>query len=678
MALGLQSSFSYGVVSSSVQGRVDTDLYRAGLNKGHNVIIDLFGGVRKRPPLKAYPYREVRITDQGPIVPFRYSANDSALWQLKPTGVDDHVRFIGDSIDTELRSYTFAVEDIIEAAGNDRAAGRLSYSQHGDLLILTNRKIAPFSLRRTSAGIELEDLDPSVLGALTEFGHPATVAYYQQRLIFAGSDARPGSLITSKVGDYNDFEVPIPLNDGSPVDITLASRRVDRVLHAATIKRLLLFTEGGEWEVTGQLTPNQIGLDNLSWWGCSDVPVLEAQNFLLFVPPDKTTIRAVELNEYDNLKSRDLTLFARDIFKNRVIYSMAHTGRHIIVTFTDGTAAVCTYDGESGVPAWTTMDTQLGSLEEVFTLPVAGENRFFFVVSHSRTEERYLVDFDIDDDRGPYCDHVDYLEQEDLDNGYIDLDLLTSYEGTFGIYDAAEQLALMPSTLAPDTSKPRVVLPSHLSLTVPSGEERTGGVAETRVTPPSASSGTTMGGITVQGRVYIPRTDEEAKLLNIIAQLGMTVEAYYVQYLEGLAPPPPVSTSTVATAPVSTSSTVRQADLEIGDFLVGLPYASYIETLNLSESGQGRIAGRRQSVARVRLQVANTRGLLVGPSETRMEPVVMRQFEAHGEDVRPFTGFVRVPIPREWESDGKIRIESRDPYRMEILQVIPDTQLGDE
>ena len=661
MALGLQSSFSYGVVSASVQGRVDTDLYRAGLNKGHNVIIDLFGGVRKRPPLKAYPYRDVRITDQGPIVPFRYSANDSALWQLKPTGVDDHVRFVNDAIDTELRSYTFTVEDIIEASRNDRAAGRLSYSQQGDLLILTNRKIAPFSLRRTSSGIELEDLDSSVLNALTEFGHPATVAYYQQRLIFAGSDARPGSLITSKVGDYDDFEVPIPINDGSPVDITLASRRVDRVLHVATIKRLLLFTEGGEWEVTGQLTPNQIGLDNLSWWGCSDIPVLEAQNFLLFVPPDKTTVRAIELNEYDNLKSRDLTLFARDIFKNRIIYSMAHTGRHIIVTFTDGTAAVCTYDGESGVPAWTTMDTQLGDFEEVFTLPVAGENRFFFVVSHDRTEERYLVDFDIDDDRGPYCDHVDYLEQEDLDNGYIDLDLLTSFIGVFGIYDAADRLALVPSTLAPDTNKPRVVLPAHLRLAGSSSVSRSSGS-----TPSQASSGDTE-----LFDPFGPGSDVSP------ADLIERYEYWLIkqqEYFDSLRP----DSRREAPEAVGSDRTVGSNAEEVGDFLIGLPYASYIETLNLSETGQGRTAGRRQSVARVRLQIANTRGLLVGPSGDRMEPVIMRQFEAHGEDVRPFTGFVRVPVSREWESNGKVRIESRDPYRMEILQVIPDTQLGDE
>ena len=629
MALGLQSSFSYGVVSASVQGRVDTDLYKAGLNQGHNVIIDLFGGVRKRPPLNAYPYRQVRITDKGPIVPFRHSANDSALWQLKPTGIDDHVRFLDGTVDTELRSHSFTVEDIVAASRGVRDAGRLSYSQQGDILFLTNRRINPFSLRRAGDDILLEDLGSSVQNALTEFGHPATVAYYQQRLILAGSDARPGSLITSKVGDFNDFEVPTPITDASPVDITLASRRVDRILHVATLKRLLLFTEGGEWEVTGQLTPNNIGLDNLSWWGCSDVPVLEAQNFLLFVPPDKTSVRAIELNDYDNLKSRDLTLFARDIFKDRTIYSMAHAGRYVIVTFEDGTAAVCTYDGESGVPAWTTMDTQMGNLEEVFTLPVDGEDRFFFVVAHERTEERYLADFDIDNDEGPYCDHIDYLEQEDLDNGYIDLELLNSFEGMFGIYNTAHRLALLANTLAPDTGAPRVPLPHHLNLAEPESETGSGGAAETR------------GGLS-----------EEEILRRLLD----------IERFPDFVPPPPV----------------EEVNLEVGDFLIGLPYDSYIETLNLSDTGDGRTAGRRQSVARVRLQVANTRGLLVGPSEDRMEPVVMRQFEAHGADVRPFTGFVRVPIPREWESNGRVRIESRDPYRMEILQVIPDTQLGDE
>ena len=654
MALGVQSSFSYGVVSASLQGRTDTDMYNAALNRGHNVIIDLFGGVRKRPPLKAYPYRNVRITDKGPIVPFRYSAYDSALWQLSPTGVDDHVRFVGTAVDTALRSYTFQVEDIIAAAQGQPDAGRLSYSQQGDLLVLTNRRIAPFSLRRTSSGIVLEDLDPSVLGALSEFGHPATVAYYQQRLIFAGSDARPGSLITSKVGDYDDFSIPTPITEASPVDITLASRRVDRILHVATLKRMLLFTEGGEWEVTGQITPSQLGLDNLSWWGSSDIPVLEAQNFMLFVPPDKTSVRAIELNEYDNIKSRDLTLFARDIFKGRVIFSMAHTGRYIIVTFTDGTAAVCTYDGESGVPAWTTMDTQLGGFEEVFTLPVAGENRFFFVVSHDRTEERYLVDFDIDNDQGPYCDHVDYLEQEDLDNGYIDLDLLTSFEGVFGIYDAADRLALVSSTLAPTTNKVRVVLPSHLSLATPSNTVRTGGVSS------QAPSGDT--------QLFDPFGPNAPVDQNDLIERYDYWIIKQQEYFDSLSP------GSSRGAP----DTVTQVDLEVGDFLIGLPYASYIETLNLDNTGQGRTAGRRQSVARVRVQVANTRGLLVGPSGDRMESIPMRQFEAHGEDVRPFTGFLRVPVPREWESNGKVRIESRDPYRMEILRVIPDTQLGDE
>ena len=587
MALGLQSNFAYGVISGGLQGRVDVDLYRAGLSAGHNVIIDLFGGVRKRPPLRATPYTGVRITE-GTLIQFRFSANDSALWQLQPAGVREHIKFVNDRVDVGDH-YSFIVEPV-ETLNQPGGVSRLLYTQTGDDVLVTNRTISPFIIRRSVVTVgeyslpELEkvEVSDSLTTAISYFGNPATITQFQQRFIMAGSDASPGSLLASRVGNFNSFEATIPITEADPVQATLVSKSIDRIVQAATLKRLLLFTEGGEWEVTGQLTPTNIGISDISRWGCSDVPVVEAQNFVLFVPPDKKSVRAMELNEYDNLKSRDLTLFARDIFRNRVVRNMAHAGRYLIVVFTDGTAAVCTYDGEAGIPAWTTMDTNLGTLEEVLTLPVEGIDRFFFVVTHDRTEERYLVDFEPDEDEGPYCDHLDVLSASDVAAGRIDVEVLAGLEGTFGLYSSlGHKVATIQSTLAPNTRRPRLALPENIDLRNPDS------------------------------------------------------------------------------------------------FIVGMPYDSYIETLNLDETTEGRSFGKRQSVARVRVQVRDTRGLMLGPDSSKMVAVKMRQLEGHGEGVEPFTGFLRVPIPRSWESNGKVRIESVDPYRMEILAVIPDTQLGD-
>ena len=115
-----------------------------------------------------------------------------------------------------------------------------------------------------------------------------------------------------------------------------------------------------------------------------------------------------------------------------------------------------------------------------------------------------------------------------------------------------------------------------------------------------------------------------------------------------------------------------------GDFMIGVPYDSYIETLNLAQTSDGLALGRRQSVARVRVRILETRALRIGPDERRMRDVPIRQFENLGGPPEPFSGFQRVSIPREWDSNGRIRVESVDPHRMEVLSVMPDTQMGDE
>lgn len=352
-------------------------------------------------------------------------------------------------------------------------------------------------------------------------------------------------------------------------------------MQAATLKRLLLFTEGGEWEIVGQLTPSAIDPEDISKWGCSDIPVVEAQNFVLFVPPDKKSVRAMELNEYDNFKSRDLTLFSRHLFTDRTIASVAHAGRYVIAVFTDGTGAICTYDGEAGTPAWTTMDTRLGAMEHVFTLPVHGRERFFFVLTHERTTERYLADFDPDDDSGPYCDHIAGVTADDVVNGYVDLPILHALEDAFGLYGhAGHLLATVHNTLTED-GLPRLALPQHLDLSIPS------------------------------------------------------------------------------------------------DIIVGTDYPSYIETLNISRTASQSTFGRRRSVAAAHIQVNETRGLMIGPDADRLEVKQMRQFEPYGNAVAPFSGFFWQAIPREWGHNGRLRIERQGPYRMEILGIVPDVQLGD-
>ena len=113
-------------------------------------------------------------------------------------------------------------------------------------------------------------------------------------------------------------------------------------------------------------------------------------------------------------------------------------------------------------------------------------------------------------------------------------------------------------------------------------------------------------------------------------------------------------------------------------YLIGVPYDHFIETLDLARTGAGDTMGRRQSIARVRVHLLETSALRIGPREGKVQDVPFRQFEPIGASVEPLSGYRRIPIPREWNSNGRMRIEGVDGLRMEVLSLMPDAQIGDE
>ena len=430
MALGWQRSFSYGEISPALYGRVDTQLYQQGLRRAHNVIFDLFGGVRSRPALNFRPYRGIRITE-GPILPFQFSTFDSALWQLSPEGVTELVAFVDARV---YKNGTFSAVTHPEIAS--LSGRRVSYSQTADEVTVAHTSFRPFTLIRTQAepgaAVTVERANSALLNTqIGFFGFPAAVDTFQQRFFMAGSGLNPQGFVASKVGTRDVFTAQEPLTDADFIAATLVSKNIDRIVQMAELGRPVLFTEGSEFAIGGQLTPFSINPTRISGWGCSDVPVVEAQNFLLWVPGDKKSIRAMERNQYDNLDSRDLTLFSAHIFKDREIFNMAHAGRFLVVVFTDGTAAVCTYDSETPHPAWSTMDTNVGDIRDVYALPVNGKHKFFFVVEIKFTNERFLAEWDPTNDKPPHADQIAFTDAQ----GRAEDDLLPGVTHRIGIYD---------------------------------------------------------------------------------------------------------------------------------------------------------------------------------------------------------------------------------------------------
>ncbi len=88
------------------------------------------------------------------------------------------------------------------------------------------------------------DPAPGTLWSLTAFsknsGFPRTVSLFQERLIFAGTAQQPRTVFMSVSGDYEDFAVPDPVTDISPITVTLAGSRQDRIEWSREVEELLM------------------------------------------------------------------------------------------------------------------------------------------------------------------------------------------------------------------------------------------------------------------------------------------------------------------------------------------------------------------------------------------------------------------------------------------------------
>jgi len=113
----------------------------------------------------------------------------------------------------------------------------------------------------------------------------------------------------------------------------------------------------------------------------------------------------------------------------------------------------------------------------------------------------------------------------------------------------------------------------------------------------------------------------------------------------------------------------------LGVATIGLPYRMHVETLALTIQNAPPIRGDKKLLAKVGLQVRQTRGVRVCGGVIRDDytyDMPQRETEDYGEPTIPLTGYGEVPVDCEWGEDvGKVHVISDDPLPFELLAIIP-------
>ena len=113
--------------------------------------------------------------------------------------------------------------------------------------------------------------------------------------------------------------------------------------------------------------------------------------------------------------------------------------------------------------------------------------------------------------------------------------------------------------------------------------------------------------------------------------------------------------------------------------VVGLPYVSEIETLNLDLGNVpelGVVKGRDVSIPNLVITLEESRGVSAGQSDDTMIFVQERDNENYGEPIAPFTGERKYDLEPDWTRTGQITIRQTLPLPMKVLSVAPEVIIG--
>ena len=260
---------------------------------------------------------------------------------------------VGTARDLTASAATFASTDV----------GRLVSFRtgYGEITAFTSSTAVTWTIiKDTGSGSNSVDW---ALGAFSDTtGYPSCVTFYEQRLVFAGTEVQPQTLYFSKSGDYESMDENRggTIADDDAIIYTIASNQVNAIRFLSATRTLIVGTVGGEFSVSGggsddPVTPTNILIKKQSNHGCANIDAIPVGNVTLFLQRAKRKIRELAYNfDVDGYVAPDMTILAEHISEtgiNEMSYQQ-EPNQIIWAVREDGKLVGLTYQREQQVVAW--------------------------------------------------------------------------------------------------------------------------------------------------------------------------------------------------------------------------------------------------------------------------------------------------------------------------------------
>jgi len=525
-------------------------------------------------------------------------------------------------------------------------------------------KIATYSSPTSVTATVLTDIGAAAAtsdwseGAWSDYrGYPATVGFYQDRLVFASSKHEPQTTWTTKTSNYINFGRSDPLVDSDGITINLPSRKMNAIRHLIPLGEILAFTSSSEWSIgpgnNASITPTSVSQKLQGYRGCSEVTPVVIGNRMIFVQPKGSIVRDLVFDwASDSYGGDPLSLLSNHLFQNHQIIDMAYQAEPDSVLWCvrdDGILLSLTYLREQEVVAWAWHDTD-GTFESVWSIPGETYDEVWFVIK--RGNERFIERM------------VQRMASTDpRDQFFVDCGLTYDIPVDItGITQAAE--AVVTATAHGFSNDDLIDISDVEGMTE---------VNDLRFKV-SDKTDNTFKLKDAEDDTYIDSSAYEAYLLGGKVRKAVTTISG-LSHLEGktlavLADGNVVDGLVVASGAITLTTPASRVH-------AGLPYLSDLETLDLELNlAAGTTQGKLLKVSNVQFRFLNSRGGWIGPDEDHLDEITQRTNEPMGSPIELQSGFYKQPITGSYSEGGRVFFRQIDPLPVTILAVIPSVSIG--
>lgn len=307
----------------------------------------------------------------------------------------------------------------LESPYTEDLVSDIKWAQSADTMYLTQRDTKIYKvLRYGNRSWSLEEVNLTLGGSptptlnSTSNDYPRAVTFYENRLIFGGTDNQPQTFWGSKAADFEDFTVGANADDA--FQFTLSADDVNIVRWFNPGKQLIIGASNGEFSASGEqfsdpITPTSINVKRETTNGSNASNAIRVDNSVLFVQRSGHKIREfVYKFEVDSYVSVDLTILAEHLFRTPQITRLAfarNPSNLLWATSNDGKLYGMTFERDENVVGWHQHvfgGTDV-ACESVATLPTEDQDEVWCIVKRTinGTTRRYVEfftdDYPIDD-----------------------------------------------------------------------------------------------------------------------------------------------------------------------------------------------------------------------------------------------------------------------------------------